>query len=352
MIKEEYQISYNLGGVLAASINMGSIAGGLLASFAALRLGIKRSNALFAGIVAASFVITLVTSNPIVLIIGFILAGLGKGVNASYGNMIVGAVTNHSQPALNALHATFAIGAILCPLIVMATTANDSNNWRTSMLIILGVSVVSAVCCCFLDFGSTEVVETNEGSRSWAFLKDRRFIMLLIMMFLYQAVEGTVLGWTTTYLLNTGILSESSSQALNSALWAAILIGRMAFTVISRKVKYTKIIKALSVFTLAFLVLMLAARTRSLLVIAVVGVGFGLSGQFANIFATSEDLFNKYALAMSIYFAFVCIGGTAWPMLVGAVAETSGVHAGMNTILIPAVLLAAATFVNEIKVKR
>lgn len=349
MIKEEYQISYNLSGVLAGSINLGSIVGGLLAGFAALKLGIKRSNTIFAAIVAVSFIVTLVTHNPIVLIAGFIMAGMGKGVNASYGNMIVNAVTNNSQPALNALHMFFAVGAISCPLIVMAATAHDPHDWRTAVLVILVISVISAVCSCLMDFGSTEVVQTNEGSRSWEFLKDRRFIMLLIMMFFYQAIEGTIMGWTTTYLINTGTISESSSQALNSIMWASLLIGRIASTIISRKLKYTKIIKILSTFTLAFLILLLCAKTQSLLVIAVIGIGLGLSGQYANIFATSEDIFNKYVLAISIFFAVACIGGTAWPMLVGAVADKSGVLSGMRTVLIPAVLLAAATFVNDIK---
>lgn len=101
--------------------------------------------------------------------------------------------------------------------------------------------------------------------------------------------------------------------------------------------------------TLVFLILLLCAKSQGLLIAAVIGIGFGLSGLFANIFATSEDLFNRYALAISVYFAFVCIGGTAWPMLVGAVAENAGVWKGVCTILIPAAALMISTFVNDMK---
>jgi len=339
MMRVSYNLSYDVSGFIVSAMNIGQVIGGLAAGFLALKLGIKTSNILAYVLVTIGLVISLMTGNAIPLIIAFCLVGAGRGISSNYGNYLMNAVPANTSFLLNAFHTCFAIGAVIAPLIVMACTSTSTENWKTSLLIVTIYAAVVAICFFFQDLKDVAPMTGSRANKSLAFLKENVFIMIVLIMFCYQAIECSVLGWMTSYYVDTKIVSESSSQLFTSILWGSVLVGRLIFTVISRKLRSKAIIKYLSVVVLVSLVLLLLSNSFTMLLISTICIGLGLSGMYANIVASAGNLFLDYALSMSVYFTIICLGGTIWPIIVGFVSEHFNIRAGIGTLIIPAVAM-------------
>jgi len=352
MMKISYDLSYEVSGYIVSAMNIGQVAGGLLAGFAAIRWGIKKSNVTSYIAITLGLLIAYITRNPLPLIIGFCMVGMGKGATANYGNYLMNALPGNRAFKLNGFHAAFAVGALASPLIVMACTSKSTENWNLALLIVLIFSAVVTICICFQDLSHVSPMERSGGNTSLAFLKEYVFIMVVLIMFCYQAIECTIMGWMTSYYVETGIINDSSSQLFTSILWASVLVGRLISTAVSSKIRSTKIILILSASTLAFLILLLNSNTYALILISTIGIGLSLSGIYANIVASAGDLFLRYAISMSMYFTIMCLGGTIWPIIVGYVAEHMNIHAGMATTLIPAIAMLLLCIFYDRKTKK
>jgi len=339
MMRLSYGLSYDVSGFIVSAMNIGQVIGGLAAGFLALRLGIKTSNIFSYILVTLGLFISLMTGNAVPLIIAFCLVGIGRGISSNYGNYLMNAVPANTSFLLNAFHTCFAIGAVIAPLIVMACTSKSSENWKTSLLIVTIYAAVVAVCFFFQDLKDVAPMTGSRANKSMAFLRDNVFIMIVFIMFCYQAIECTILGWMTSYYVDTEIVSESSSQLFTSILWGSVLAGRLVFTAISRKLRSKAIIKYLSILTVISLILLLLSRSYTMLLISTICIGLSLSGMYANIVASAGNLFLDYALSMSVYFTIICLGGTIWPIIVGFVAENFNIRAGIATLIVPAIAM-------------
>jgi len=338
-MKVSYDLSYKVSGYIVSAMNIGQVASGLMAGFVAIKWGIKKVNVTACVAITLGFLIAYITKNPLLLIISFCMVGIGKGATSNYGNYLMNALPGNRAFHLNAFHAAFAVGALSSPLIVMACTSKSTENWKTALLIVLIFAAVVTICLCFQDLSHVSPMEKSGGNTSLAFLKEYVFIMVVLIMFCYQAIECTIMGWMTSYYVETGLVNDSSSQLFTSILWASVLAGRLISTVISRKMKSTKIITILSASTLLFLIVLLNSKSYAMILVSTVGIGLSLSGMYANIVASAGDLFLRYAISMSVYFTIICLGGTLWPILVGYVSERMNIHAGMTTTLIPSIAM-------------
>ncbi len=336
MMRVSCGLSYDVSGFIVSAMNIGQVAGGLAAGFLALKLGIKTSNVFAYILVTAGLLISLMTGSAIPLIIAFCLVGAGRGISSNYGNYLMNAVPANTSFLLNAFHTCFAAGAVIAPLIVMACTSRSSSNWKTPLFIVTIYAAAVAVCFIFQDLKDIAPMTGSRANRSLAFLKEKIFVMIVLIMFCYQAIECTILGWMTSYYVDTKIVSEASSQLFTSILWGAVLAGRLIFTVISRKLRSKAIIKYLSVLVLISLILLLLSRSYAMLLISTICIGLALSGMYANIVASAGTLFLDYALSMSVYFTIICLGGTIWPIIVGFMAEHFNIRTGIGTLIVPA----------------
>ena len=347
MIKEEYGLTYQIGGYLISAHATGNIVAGLFAGLIPLMIGIKNSLMILNLLPYIGFIIALVTGNPLLLIFAFLLTGLGRGSISNYNNQAVSTLSGGNSSPLNALHGFFAIGAVTAPLIALACTRNGNAGWRITVYIILGLGVISIVTSSFMKMDSVTYSRSESQQNAFGFLKEGPYWYSIGIMFLYQCIEASVMGWMVTYYEESGILASGASQLLTSLLWVTILIGRFGCSAIGGRTSSVKIIRALTTGILLFLCLVLMAGRLPLMLLGTIGLGLSLSGMYGTTVSNAGDVFGRYPLAMGIFVTLSGFGSIITPSIIGTIAEYTGIRVSMRVLLAPAVVLLIMAIFNK-----
>ena len=352
-MKSDYALSYQVGGALLSVQSVGYVLAGLLAGYLPFVLGIKISFILIQLSVTLGFVMLLVSGNPVWLLAAMFLIGIGKGGITNYNNLLMNIYSEGNAGPLNILHACFAAGAVIAPLIAMVVT-----GWRPAV-------IIGCVCCAaslafLLPAGfSDKDLETsdapdisasaeNSGKKKvdYGFVKEKLFWVTVIICFFYQAVEASFMGWMTSFLIDTGVMAESLAQFTTSVLWMALMAGRLLCSAAATKFSPRSMILALTLITTGFMVFLLQTKSPAGLIIATAGIGLGMSGMFGTSVSNAGDIFSKYPVCMGFFVFMTSMGAIVAPAIIGSVANTQGMHIGMSTLLIFAACMVVAAIVN------
>ena len=347
MIKEEYGLSYQIGGYLISAHSTGNILAGLFAGLIPLMIGIKNSLMILNLLPYIGFIIALLTGNPILLIFAFFLTGLGRGSVSNYNNQAVSTLSGGNSAPLNALHGFFSIGAVTAPLIALACTGKNSSGWRLTVYIIIGLGIISVITSSFMKMDSVTYSRSESQKNAFGFLKEGLFWYTIGIMFLYLCIEASVMGWMVTYYEESGILASGASQLLTSLLWITILIGRFGCSAIGGRTSSVKIIRVLSTGILLFLCLVLMAGHLPLMLLGTIGLGLSLSGMYGTTVSNAGDVFGRYPLAMGIFVTLSGFGSIITPSIIGTIAEYTGIRVSMRVLLAPAVVLLIMAIFNK-----
>ena len=351
-MKADYALSYQVGGALLSVQSVGYVLAGLLAGYLPFILGIKVSFILIQLSVTLGFIMLLISGNPVWLLIAMFLIGIGKGDITNYNNLLMNIYSEGNAGPLNILHACFAAGAVIAPLIAMVVT-----GWRPAV-------IIGCVCCAaslafLLPAGfSDKDLETadapdaadaeNSGKKKvdYGFVKEKLFWVTVIICFFYQAVEASFMGWMTSFLIETGVMAESLAQFTTSVLWMALMAGRLLCSVAARKFSPRSMILALTLITTGFMAVLLQTKSPAGLIIATAGIGLGMSGMFGTSVSNAGDIFSKYPVCMGFFVFLTSMGAIVAPAIIGSVANTQGMQIGMSTLLIFAACMVAAAVFN------
>ena len=254
---------------------------------------------------------------------------------------------------LNILHACFAAGAVIAPLIAMVVA-----GWRPAV-------IIGCVCCAaslafLLPAGfSDKDLETTDGPDisdmaennrkkkvDYGFVKEKLFWVTVIICFFYQAVEASFMGWMTSFLIDTGVMAESLAQFTTSVLWMALMAGRLLCSAAATKFTPRSMILALTLITTGFMAVLLQTKSPAGLIIATAGIGLGMSGMFGTSVSNAGDIFSKYPVCMGFFVFLTSMGAIVAPAIIGSVANTHGMHMGMSTLLVFAACMVAAAIIN------
>ena len=357
-LKADYALSYQVGGALLSVQSVGYVLAGLLAGYLPLMLGIKKSFILIQFSVTLGFVMLLISGNPVWLLIAMFLIGIGKGGITNYNNLLMNIYSEGNAGPLNILHACFAAGAVIAPLIALAV-----SGWRMAV-------TIGCICCAaslvflFLAGFSDKDLETSdkdsdasdpaadgmEESRKkkvdYGFFLEKLFWVTVIICFFYQAVEASFMGWMTSFLVDTGLMEASLAQFTTSVLWMALMAGRLLCSLAATKFSPRHMILALTVITTVFMVLLLQSSSPVGLIIATAGIGLGMSGMFGTSVSNAGDIFSRYPVCMGFFVFMTSMGAIVAPAIIGVVANTAGMHTGMSTLLAFSALMVAAAALN------
>ena len=356
-MKSDYALSYQVGGALLSVQSVGYVLAGLLAGYLPFLLGIKISFILIQLSVTLGFVMLLVSGNPVWLLIAMFLIGIGKGGITNYNNLLMNIYSEGNAGPLNILHACFAAGAVIAPLIAMVVT-----GWRPAV-------IIGCVCCAaslafLLPAGfsdkdlqtssdasdAPDVSDSVKNSRKkkvdYGFVREKLFWVTVIICFFYQAVEASFMGWMTSFLIDTEVMAESLAQFTTSVLWMALMAGRLLCSAAAAKFSPKSMILALTLITTGFMAVLLQTKSPAGLIIATAGIGLGMSGMFGTSVSNAGDIFSKYPVCMGFFVFMTSMGAIVAPAIIGSVANTQGMHIGMSTLLIFAACMVAASIIN------
>lgn len=333
-MQAEYNLSYSLRGLLLSFQQCGNLAAVFLAGFLPYLIGRKKCTILLASGITLGIILYVLSGNPILLIIAFTLTGVGRGTLSNTSNVVVASITGNSTAGLNILHASFAMGALISPLIAALLV----GRWKLTSMIF---AVIMAISILFIANSSlSNEREKKEKENNIAFYRDVDFYLVSFILFFYLCSEASLMGWMVTYFTETGLLSPSYAKVMQSLIWIMILAGRIIIASISPKFKNKMIIVlALGLILVFSFILMMSFNSKILMVISLLLVGFSMSGIYPTTISTQNPKYNKNTIATGSCMAIATLGGVLWPNVIGVVAEYNTLKTAMFTILIPLIIM-------------
>lgn len=349
----EAGISFLAAGSLLSGMAIGNLSASFL--FPVLVSWLGRKRAIFFITLCAPvclFILSILPPFPIMygvmLIYGLVRGSItilnNSAVNDIYGSKATG--------KLNLLHCFFAVGAFLAPFLT-AVLMKLGFNWRHVLYLILILTAATAALYGTMD--DTLLNETSNGinkdkgkkdSQDKSFLKSYSFYGIAFILFFYLGLENCINGWFVTYLQNTNVMSATYATALVSFTWLVIMAGRLICAALSKKLDKSTIILILSLGSAACFFLLISTKNLTLITVALLGLGFFLSGIYPTCIANAGPMIKGSTLGMSVLTAISAMGGIITPQIIGGIADRIGIVGSIGVLNINVFMVILLAFLN------
>ena len=332
---EEYGLGYSLRGMLLSAVQVGNVTAMFLSGVLPFILGRKGNTVLFTSLMVIGYLVMLLSGNPALLFVAFLFTGLGRGTLVNISNVVVGESARNKGGALNLLHACFALGAFLAPLLVISTI---SLSWRVAPSIALALMTLGII----LILTSTLSSKPSKREKGKGVIpRTLDFYLDMGILFSYVAAEAGLVGWLVTYFRDSGLLPEAVSASMQSLLWVMILFGRLGSAFLSERMSKNLLLLSSGILmTLSFL-LMILAPSSFLIVLGVLGLGLFMGGIYPTTLATVPARYSSDTVTMGFLLGTATIGAILMPAVIGKIAETAGIAGGIASILVVCLLMLA-----------
>lgn len=341
ILQEIYGFSYSVTGTLLACMNIGN----MLASFASgilpAKLGTKRTVAILCIGYFLGYMLMTVSGILGILMLAFVMVGLAKGCTINNCTVLVGNNSRNRTQGMNIMHACYACGALLCPLLITALSAADqklSSGVVAQKLPMIGVAVVGlALWLVFLSAGLPGKAENGREKEKWnlEFLKNKEFWLITGLLFCQNAAETSVTGWLVTYYKGQGILNGVFNTYTVTIMWGATLIARLLIAFV---IPIRNTFKALAVMgagcTLLYGVMMFTEHPMGAVCMLFL-FAFSMAG--VNPVAVAGTGKMMSATSMGIMLPMAGLGAILMPWIIGLVADAVSLRVGMVCNLVPCV---------------
>ena len=291
-----------------------------------------------AGIALAALMIPHVSSVAALCVPIFLIGLFGACVDVGGNTLVVWHSRGHgSARLLNALHLFFGIGALVSPGLV-----NRSLAWTSGLGVVVGVIALCALVVAVIILRHAEPVATagdlSEGVDGQAVPTPKRILIVIsVFFFLYVGVEIGFSGWLKTYAEDLPLPGKSSPTLLNTLFWVSFTLGRLAATVLAKRLRSGLLLASSCGLTVVLLLAMVVADGQPAAVwVTTALLGFAVAPQFATMIAYAEEHLELSGRATSWFVSASGLGGLALPFLIGTLFDTSGSRAMPITVGIAA----------------
>ena len=331
ILRDLYHFNYSFSGTLISVMSIGNMATLLLSGLLPGKIGERSTTLLLCGGYFLGYLFMVLTGNPAVLLISFLLAGIAKGCTTNKCNILVGNNAPDRPKALSLMNAWFSLGALLCPFIISTLQKKDD---RLGMM-----SVSAAGLLLWLTFFGARLpgkfASSGKGKEAsgYSFLKNAVFWLLAAQMFFQNAAEYVVNGWIVTYYKGEGILSGTAAAYTVTVQWGMALIARLLLAFVIKIKKPYKALSIMGVGLTAMYLLMLRMQTAAPALIVLGLFSFSIAGVYPLTTACIGEMTSS--ASVGILLSIGGMGGIIFPWLVGVAADMSGLRSGMAVNLIP-----------------
>lgn len=350
-IRDARGLDYGFCGMIVSLHSVGNLLSSFFAGIVPTFLGKKRSILLFESFFAISFALILFGQNNIYLVLAFFMTGLARGAASNYCNAKINALAPGKAWIINGLHAMFSIGAFLFPILLTLITGTNASNWTYACVMMLAVGVLAWFLYWMIpedeeqkkqrkteENGEEKKTAAVSENRSWGFLKEPVFYLVIVTLFFYLCAEQGVIGWMITYFKDTELLSPSVSTITASVQWLMILFGRLTVAAVSLKVAKEKLLPVMGVGLVAFFILLIFSRTTFWIMAGIIGFGYSMAGVYPTTVSFAGKLIQKYPMAWSFILTLASLGSIVMPSVIGKIAETAGIAVGMSSVAVVLVI--------------
>jgi MFS transporter, FHS family, glucose/mannose:H+ symporter len=332
LINRDLHLGYAAGGSVFTLSSAGFLTGSLVVAAASTRFGVRTLMLASTGmLLPCLYAISQVSSYPLLLTaVG--LTGIAGGALTSLVNAGVSDLSaNHRAAALSLLNVSFGSGALLAPLFagaVISRTSRWTPMYQLTSVLVLALLLL-AVWCLPRAAGGKAAAGPGPGSMR-SLLFHRRGMLTFATVFLAAAVEWGFAYWSATYFRD--VVGAGTVLAVNmvSLFWAGMLVGRLAFGGLLRRVDPHRTVTVCAATAVAASALLAANAGIGLSVAGALLLGCSLAAVIPSLLALAIDAQPHASGAISGLLMFASGGGSlAAPAIVGIIADRSSLAAAI-----------------------
>lgn len=173
-----------------------------------------------------------------VLVVIYILAGFGNGLEDAAWNAWVGNMAHHNE-ALGILHACYGLGATLSPLIATSMITRANLPWWAFYYVMIGFAILElgTSTASFWKVNGLEFRRAHKrvDERKGAPIKEAMLTLPYArttwigtaFLFLYVGVEVALGGWIVTFMMDVRHGSAFASGMSATGFWLGMTVGRV-----------------------------------------------------------------------------------------------------------------------------
>lgn len=333
-IIEHYGLNYSQAGNINFLFQIGGFASLLLGAFFSDRT--KKSNIIIASAIVMSAGLCLIGIVPPYIFLLVILFALGMStqiLNILTSGYTCDIVEEKKQGGyVTFLLAFYSIGSTVASQL----SSRLANYVWTSRFLVIGLgSGVFAILFLVSKFVlsepdnvsvHTDSTESAENTYSLAalgnMLKNHKYILVLIMAFLYTGHQTTIMMWLPTYLTKDLQMSEMFMGSIISLYWTGVLGGRILYTAIFKRFDEAKFIMVSSILGSILFALAIFSGQAIMWQIGVAGLGILTGALFPLFIMIGCSLFPKNSGSASSFVGVAfALGSALFPYMLGFIAD-------------------------------
>ena len=290
----------------------------------------------------AGLLTALLINSPIAVGIGFFIIGMSiSTLELSISSLLTDISQSSAVKILNLSRVFFAFGTVSGPFIAMLLL-KTTGDWIYVMLAALIMSVLLFAAFIKLSFPQPSypdksIDEHIEATLTFKLLKNKIVILLAVSMVAYLAIEAGITFYVARYIQSISS-GEMFSTLTLSVFWLCMAIGRVAGTHYKRDPHM--LVGALSILAALGLAVCLIFKGLAISIVSFGIMGFGCSAMFPTLLAMGREGFPKCTnTVFGILLSAAGLGGILQPILMGAVADSSGLKAALSVCFAPLLLM-------------
>ena len=332
LLQEQYGFAYGMTGTLLSLMSIGNLLAGLLIGVLPGVLGMKHSVLLLTIGYAVGYGIMGMTGVEALLAVAFFLVGIAKGSIINTCTILVSDNSADRTRGMNLMHSCYACGALLCPFLI-AAAAKVSTSLAVLTLAVLG----GVLWLVYLStpFGVKVASGKTKEKIDWSFLRSVRFWLLTGLLFCQNAAEQSVTGWMVTYFKGSGIIAGTLAAYTVTVMWGATLVARLLIAFVFPFKQPRKAMVVMALTCTIFYVAMMQAHSQLPAILLLFAFAFAMAGMNPTAVASAGKMTS--VTSMGIMLPVASSGAILMPWVIGRVAESAGLAAGMMTNIIPCV---------------
>lgn len=270
--------------------------------------------------------------------------GLGAGAVDSGLNEFV--AEHYEAKHMNWLHCFWGVGAMLGPVLISSLT-QWGYHWRSGYS---SISVIQFALVVLLLFSlpmwkkyelpfvpSTDNIQEEPKVKHSLLtpLRAKGAVFAMLTFFLYITIEGSMMLWGSSYLVNVKNILPESAAGWVSLFFLGITAGRMLSGFISIKLNNEALIRIGSILVIVGIIIMLLPLPTPVTIGSFIIVGLGLAPIFPSMLHQTPVYFGKEnaQATMGLQMAFAYTATTLMPPLFGQLFSHT------SFLLMPYVLL-------------
>ena len=344
-LRREYGISYEMSGYLLSANSIGIITMGLVASYSAILLGLKRAYMIQHALVIIGLIVVTVSGNYVILVIGMVLMGLSSASTSNYSNQISNDISKSDSRIMNLMGVFFAVGACVTPYLVFFSS-DTAGNWRYANYIVAVAAVFGILITYRMKLGRESAQSGHVKRAGYSFFRLKKFWVMVIALFSYSSVEVAMMGWLVTYFMDGQKTSDQFASLMATIFWVSILVGRTICSVIAKYISKAKLILFLSVGTAIFTAVFISNISLNASIAATIGLGLFMAGIYSTIISDAGHIFSEYKLAFGFFVTMAWLGPIIMPAVVGIISERHDVLTGIRVIAVGAFVFLVVSIWN------